>query len=279
MLRIGTSSWSSEDWKAAGFYPAGLEPRDYLEHYARRYDTVEVDSSYYRSPAPSACARWREVTPPEFRFSLKVPSAITHGKALADCGADWEAFLRAVAPLGDKLAFLVLQFGYFNRDSACPDLATFLARLGPFLEKAAAPCPVVVEIRNKPWIHPELLALLRERRSPLAFAWQEWMPKPEALWAKHGRDLVTAGAVYVRFLGERKRIEAITKAWDKTVIDRGPEIESAARLIAELIDLDLPVWTYFNNHYAGHAPASAELFRAAMERLNAAKGGGSASRS
>jgi uncharacterized protein YecE (DUF72 family) len=264
LLRVGTSSWSSDDWKTAGFYPPAIEPRDYLAHYARRFDTVEVDSSFYRAPAPSMCARWAAVTPESFRFSLKVPGKITHEKALEGCEREWDAFLDSVKELGSKLAFLLLQFGYFNKSSPCPSLAAFLGRLGPFLEKAAAPCPLVVEVRNRPWIGPDLLALLRAHGAILAVTQQEWMPRPRELFARHGPDLRAAGVAYVRFLGERKRIEALTTTWEKTVIDRAEDLRESLPGIREFLEQRLPVWVYFNNHYAGHAPASVELLRALM---------------
>jgi uncharacterized protein YecE (DUF72 family) len=264
LLFLGTSSWSCDDWKAAGFYPADLEPRDYLAHYARRHSTVEVDSSFYRAPSPSMCLRWREVTPESFRFSLKVPGEITHKRVLLDCAEPWQRFAGAVGRLGEKLGFLLLQFGYFNRSSACPTLGEFLRRLGPFLEAARAPCSLVVEVRNKAWVGKDLLDLLRARGALLALTEQEWMPRPHELWRRFGPDLLTGRAAYVRFLGERKRIEAMTKSWDRAVIDRSAELRETAALIQELLDRGIPVWAYFNNHYAGHAPASIELLLKAM---------------
>ena len=260
-LRLGTSSWSNDDWKTAGFYPSEMASRDYLAHYARRFDTVEVDSTFYRSPPAPMVARWASVTPAEFRFALKVPGAITHEKALKDCDREWEAFLRSVLELGGKLQFLLLQFGYFNRSSACPSLGDFLARLGPFLEKAKAPCPLVVEVRNQAWVGKDLLGFLRERRALFALADQEWMPRPRELWDRFRDDFLAGGAAYLRFLGERKRIEAITKTWEKTVIDRTAETAEVIPIVREFLEKELPVWAYFNNHYSGHAPEAIALFR------------------
>jgi uncharacterized protein YecE (DUF72 family) len=263
--RLGTSSWSNDDWKAAGFYPAEMESRDYLAHYARRYDTVEVDSTFYRSPPAAMVARWASVTPAEFRFSLKVPGEITHEKALADCGKEWDLFLSSASLLGEKLRFLLLQFGYFNKSSACPTLGEFLKRLGAFLDGAKPPCTLVVEVRNRPWVGKDLLAFLRERRALFAITDQEWMPRPRELWEKHRDDLLGGEAAYIRFLGERKRIEAITKTWEKTVIDRSAQMCEVLPIVAGFLERDIPVWAYFNNHYSGHAPASVELFRRLWE--------------
>lgn len=256
MLHLGTSSWSSDDWKAAGFYPAEMEPRDYLGHYARRFGCVEVDSSFYRSPSPSMCARWYGVVPAGFRFALKVPKAVTHDKALAGAEAEWGAFLRAAACLKEKLGFLVLQFPYFNRQSACPSLGAFLERLGAFLSSAAAPCPLVVEVRNKAWVGKELLEFLRERKAVFAITHQEWMPAPPELWEKYGEALLTGPAAYLRFLGERERIEKITTRWEKLVIDRTEETRRAVRILRSLLALKAHVYAFLNNHFAGYAVGS-----------------------
>jgi uncharacterized protein YecE (DUF72 family) len=79
-LRLGTSSWSSEDWVGT-FYPPGTPPADFLPEYAKHFDTVEVDSTFYRSPSRSMVKNWRERTPPGFVFAAKVPQVITHEKS------------------------------------------------------------------------------------------------------------------------------------------------------------------------------------------------------
>ena len=71
-IRVGCSGWSYKDWMG-GFYPKGTKAGDYLEHYAKHFDTVEVDGSYYRAPSPSDCKRWARVTPEGFTFALKFP--------------------------------------------------------------------------------------------------------------------------------------------------------------------------------------------------------------
>lgn len=257
MIRIGTSSFSEKSW-IGPFYALDTEPRDMLAAYARRFDTVEIDATYYRMPSPAMCAKWAAVTPDGFGFALKTPKQITAEKVLEGCEADWAEFMRAVDPLGPKLRFILLQFGYFNRQSACPTSSEFLRRLAAFLPGKER---LVVEIRNPKWISDDLLGLLREHKVNFALTEQEWMPKPAALWRQWGAKLLTGGAAYVRFLGERKRIDALTETWDKIVIDRGPEMKETVRVLQDFLDQGIPVWAYFNNHYAGHAPASVEILK------------------
>jgi uncharacterized protein YecE (DUF72 family) len=150
-LHLGTSSFSTADWIGT-FYPLGSKPADFLAFYATRFGSVEIDSTYYRSPSLSMTRRWAEVTPSNFRFSLKVPKTITHDKALAGVEGEWTEFLRAVEPLGRKLVYLVLQFPYWNLKSPIPDLAAFIKRLEAFTALGTCPCRLVVETRNPKWM-------------------------------------------------------------------------------------------------------------------------------
>lgn len=254
-LRLGTSSWSNADWP---FYPQGMKPGDFLGHYARRFSLVEVDSSFYHAPAPSLCSRWYQVVPEGFTFALKVPQSITHEKVLQSCEKEWESFVEAVRCLKEKLGYLLVQLPYFNRSSACPNLGEFLKRLSPFLEAANSPCPLVVEVRNRTWVGKDLLSFLSERKVIYAITEQEWMPKPKELWEKYGRDLITGPAAYVRLLGERKRIDAMTKTWEKLVIDRTDETRSVVEVLRVIVG-SVVVNVLINNHWGGYAIASIEL--------------------
>jgi uncharacterized protein YecE (DUF72 family) len=254
-LRVGTSSWSNAEWP---FYPKGMKPGEFLGHYARRFSLVEVDSSFYHAPAPSLCSRWYQVVPEGFTFALKVPQTITHEKVLEDCEKEWESFLEAVRCLKEKLGYLLVQLPYFNKSSVCPSLGDFLKRLSGFLAKANAPCPLAVEVRNKTWIGKDLLAQLAERKAIFTITEQEWMPKPAQLWEKYGPELLTGPAAYVRLLGERKRIESITKTWEKLVIDRAEETRRVVELLRVIVG-NLVVNVLVNNHWGGYAIASIEL--------------------
>ena len=107
-VRVGTCGWNHKEWSGP-FYPEDLAPSDYLEFLATRYPVVEVDSTFYRSPARRTVEGWRDRTPPGFGFSLKVPQTITHEKVLLDCGDDVSRFLGAARVLEEKLLCCCLQ--------------------------------------------------------------------------------------------------------------------------------------------------------------------------
>ena len=113
-LLLGTSAFTATGWSGT-FYPEGMKSSDYLTHYASKFKTVEIDSTYYGPPSASTVTRWRDKTPPGFIFTAKVPQTITHEKALVDCQAEFREFIDTVSILGNKLGPLVFQFPYFDR--------------------------------------------------------------------------------------------------------------------------------------------------------------------
>jgi uncharacterized protein YecE (DUF72 family) len=262
-LRLGTSSWSSEDW-VGPFYPPGTAPAAFLPEYARHFDTVEVDATFYRTPSATMVTNWRERTPPGFIFAAKIPQVITHEKVLQDCDAELGEFLGVMELLGSKLGPLLFQFPYFNKKAfARPE--DFLARLQPFLAALPSGFAFAVEVRNKNFIGEPLLDLLREHKIALALIDHPWMTPIDQLMKRF--DLATADFCYLRFLGDRKGIEEKTKHWDKVIVSREREMAKWIPEIRRLLELKRILYAYFNNHYAGFAPGSIQLFHEVWNKL------------
>jgi uncharacterized protein YecE (DUF72 family) len=261
-LRIGTSAFTAEGW-AGSFYPAGLKPADYLTHYATQFDTVELDSTFYRTPPPAMVRGWYGKTPPGFVFAAKVPQVITHEKMLEDCGEELKTFLNAMDNLGEKLGPLLLQFPYFNKTKFV-NAAAFISRLQPFLKKLPRGYRFAVEIRNKYWLVPALADALRENGVALALIDQSWMPPISEVVTK--LDPITTDFTYIRWLGDRKGIEEQTKSWDKTIVDRRRELEAWVEACRKFLARRIAVFAFANNHYAGHAPATVRLFQQLLEK-------------
>jgi uncharacterized protein YecE (DUF72 family) len=255
-LYIGTSSWSSEDWRGS-VYPPEAKTSDFLPYYAHRFPVVEIDMTFYRIPTPTMVETWYRRTPADFRFAAKVPQLITHEKVLDDCQADLRQFTEAMGGLGEKLGPLLLQFPYFSkRRFATPQ--AFLERLEPFLDQLPEGYRFAVEIRNRWWITQRFLDLLRDHQVAFALTDHAWMPSIQELSRQH--DVVTADFTYIRWLGDRQAIEAVTQKWDRLVVDRRPETAVWVTMVQQFLAQRLAVYGFYNNHYAGHSPGSIALF-------------------
>jgi uncharacterized protein YecE (DUF72 family) len=253
-LRIGTSAFTAAGWEDS-FYPKGMMPADYLTYYATKFDTVEIDSTFYRTPSKKVVQGWADKTPKGFLIAAKVPQEITHEKCLLDCEDDFGTFVSAMDLLDDKLGPLLLQFPYFNKQ-VFKSGAEFLARLTPFLKKLPTRHRFAIEIRNKSLLNAQFADLLREHGVALVLQDQLWMPLPAAM----AFDYLTTDFTYVRLLGDRKGIEKQTKVWDKVIVDRKKELRSWVDVCQQITKRGSDVFVYVNNHYSGHAPKTVADF-------------------
>jgi len=230
-VRVGCSGWNYADWRER-FYPKGLPPRRWLEHYARFFDTVEVNSTFYRLASPTAVAAWIEQTPPEFVFALKASRYLTHVKRLTVLERGMERYYASIEPLvgSPKLGPIVWQLpANFHRDD--DRLAGALAVLPP-----GRHC---FEFRHRSWFVPEVMALLREHSVALVIG-----DHPERPFQTHER---TTDWTLIRLhSGARGRRGNYSEA----------ELETWARRI-ELWRADSEVFAYFNNDWEAFAVRNA----------------------
>jgi len=271
-VRFGTSSFSWEDW-VGPFYPPRTKPGDFLRYYATQFDTVEVDATYYAIPAARTVDGWAAKTPAHFRLAAKFPRSIVHGGEAAQPDparllqpdatyADRDEFLAVMSRLGERLGPLVLQFPFFAK-TVFPEPGPFFERLDRFLGELPQHIDYAVEIRNPAWLGDDLGAICHKHGAALVLVDQEWMPHGDRI--ERLMEPVTADFVYVRLLGDRKEIEAITGTWEREVMDRQRSLERWAELLARFAQQELLTWVFVNNHYAGHAPATVRRLRELFE--------------
>jgi uncharacterized protein YecE (DUF72 family) len=261
-VRYGTSSWSEKSW-VGPFYPKGTAPGDYLNYYATQFTTVEADVTYYRVPDRRLVTGWDDKTPDGFVLSAKFPRSVVHcgqgpmpdgDKLLVSehVAQDTNDFLEGMAYLGPKCGPLVLQFPYFNK-RVFKGPREFADRLVPYLDALPKAFRYAVEIRNKFWLKPWLLDLLRERNIALVLLDLAYMPHPDALT---DLNLITTDFTFVRLIGDRKAVDKRTDTFDKIVLDQSGRISRWAKLLQTFMS-EVPVaYVYANNHYAGHGPAT-----------------------
>lgn len=226
-VRIGCSGWQYKDWREL-FYPKGCAQHRWLQHYARTFGTVEVNSTFYRLASRDAVARWVDQTPHDFVFALKASRYLTHIKRLADLPEGIERFYDRIEPLVEspKLGPVVWQLPpNFKRDDE---------RLGYALGQmpAGQHC---IEFRHESWFVPDVYEMLRERRVALVVG-----DHPDRPWQSYE---FTAGWTFVRFhRGARGRRGNYSKT----------ELETWARRI-EQWRREVEVFAYFNNDWEGFA--------------------------
>ena len=255
-LLLGSCSFTAEGWEKT-FYPPGLKKSAYLGFYSEQFRSVEVDSTFYRIPSVKTVQGWFAQTPQDFTFASKVPQSITHEACLVDCDGELKAFVSAMSLLEHKLGPMLFQFPYFNK-KVFPRPEEFFGRLRKFLPKLPEGFQFALEIRNKAWVRPELLDILREHAVAFTLIDHPWMARPSELMREG--DVVTSSFVYVRLLGDRYAIEEVTETWDKTVIDRSRELAEWSAVVDALLSRGLKVYTYVNNHFAGHSPETMRQF-------------------
>ena len=237
-VRIGTQGWSYDDWKGT-FYPPGSKQEDRLPFYSSIFDTVELDTTFYHAPKGTIARSWARHTPEGFRFAAKLPRAITHEGALHGVGELLQAFARSMEPLGEKLGPLLVQLpAEFERTDET------LRDLGTFLDATPSPVRLAVEFRHPSWYEDATFDVLRAHNA--ALAWTEWRDLAR-------QSAITADFLYLRWLGDRRQIDT----YDRVQVDREASFDAWQADLARVIPEVREVFGYFNNHWAGHSPASA----------------------
>ena len=176
---------------------------------------------------------------------------------LKNCEEDLKVFLGVMDSLEDNLGPLLFQFPYFNKKKF-PGPKPFLDRLKSFLGRLPQGYRFAVEVRNKAWVGEDLLSILRDHGVAFTLVDHPWMHRIDHLVEKV--DPVTADFSFIRWLGDRQRIEAMTDAWEKTILDRTQDMSQWVSVFEDLLQRKMDLYAYFNNHYAGHAPASVRRF-------------------
>ena len=234
-LRIGCSGWTYKDWTGP-FYPPGTRDRERLEYYATRFDTAEINASFYRLPSAAMVEGWARRAPAGFLFAWKVSRFITHNKKLNDCADSAALVFGRMAPLGDKLGPALVQLP--------PMLRRNDERLARFLDLLPAGQRCTVEFRHPSWYDPAVFAILAERDAALCISDHHAAPSP---WE------VTASWAYVRGHGPGGRYRG-----------RYPpdELAAWAGRIAAWRARGLDVFAYFDNDIKSAAPFDALALKA-----------------
>jgi uncharacterized protein YecE (DUF72 family) len=240
-IRFGTQGWNYDAWTGP-FYPPGTRASDFLTVYARAFDTVEVDSTFYATPAESTIRSWIERTSPGFVFALKLPQDITHEHRLRDVTGVEEEFFARARQLGDKLGPILVQLGPDFDPSELPALVDFTGR-------APTDLKIAIEFRHRGWMTDGVIALLRERNIGIALVDGRWIAR------KTMRALAkepTSSFAYIRWMGPNRDIID----YSRVQADRTYEIDLWTETIQEISSKVAAIYGYVANTFAGHSPAT-----------------------
>jgi len=230
-VRIGTSGYHYDHWSEV-FYPPALGKKEWFAYYARYFDTVEINNTFYRLPPPHVFDAWREAAPPGFCYAVKFSRYGTHMKRLREPAEPVRRFLKSAERLKDSLGPILVQLP--------PHWQADLERLAVFLKQLPRAHRWTIEFRDPSWLTERTYELLERANVALCI---------HDMLARHPRR-ITADFTYLRFHGRRYGGSY------------SPQVLSAhARRIRAWRDGGIDVYAYFNNDQHGYAVDNARALK------------------
>jgi len=243
MICIGTSGFSYSGWQEK-FYPEDLEDKKQLEYFSKYFDTVELNNPFYHLPKKETFSSWKERTPDDFVFAVKVSRYITHRKYLKDCKEPWINFYNRAKALEEKLgAFLIhLPPRWTKNMERIENFVSMLKKISPDER-------YVFEFRNESWFDEELINFFEDQDNFTLCLTDssEWFSNEE----------ITGNFAYIRFHGpdkvyESKYNDELLKKWSDK--------------IKNYLNNDLDVFCYFNNDFNAYAIEDAKKIKKMIKR-------------
>ena len=238
-VRVGCSGWSYDDWRGL-VYPEDLPHRRWFAHYANTFDTVELNTTFYRLPKTETVESWRQAAPEDFSYAVKVGQFGSHRKKLRDPQGWLTNHLDRVDRLGSHLGPNLLQLPpRWRRD---------VARLDAFLAAAPRRIRWAVELRDASWLHDDVFAVLARHGAALCI--HDLLP--DHPWER------TADWTYVRFHGPAATVRPYVGRYT------GRRLHRAADRLAGWAAAGCDVFAYFNNDHEAAAWSDATWLRGAI---------------
>lgn len=227
---IGTSGWSYKHWKGT-FYPDNITAAGQFGEYQRFFDTVELNNSFYKLPAPSAFAAWRKSSPPKFIFAVKGGRFLTHMKKLNVDKSSLDRFFDSANELKNKLGPILFQLPPRWRVNA--------ERLRNFIKALPKGYRYAFEFREQTWYNDEVYTILKSANCAFCIYELDGHLSPIE---------VTATFVYIRLHGPQGKYQGSYST---------QSLRSWARKIDSWQKKGLDVYLYFDNDEAGYAAFNA----------------------
>ncbi len=235
---VGTSGWHYDHWRGL-YYPEGLAKPKWLQFYGKQFNTVELNNSFYHLPTEKAFVTWRESTPENFVFAVKVSRFITHLKKLRNIGAALDNFLSRACLLQDKLGPLLYQLP--------PNMKRNDVVLENFLSSLPQEYRHVFEFRHESWIDDAVFEILRRYKVGLCVFDMPGFTCP---------PVATSDFAYIRFHGSGGMYSSCYS---------NEELSQWAKKIAKLAEGVKAVYIYFNNDAEAFAVRNALTLASYLE--------------
>lgn len=229
-IRIGTSGWHYPHWRGP-FYPRELAPSRFLDFYAERFDTVELNNTFYRLPEPTSFEAWKKHSPPNFLFAVKGSRFLTHMKKLKEPEEGIARFFARAELLGRKMGPVLFQLP--------PRWKSNAERLRDFIRVLPKSHRYSFELRDRTWLNEEIYDILRKQK--VAFC-------PYELGGFESPIVMTADFTYIRLHGPGAKYQGDysrekLREWAKRIGSWRRELKA--------------IYIYFDNDQAGYAAKNA----------------------
>jgi uncharacterized protein YecE (DUF72 family) len=232
---LGTIGFTYPEWRGS-FYPSGLPSNQSLSYYSRVFNAVEINTTFYGAQSPEQIQRWSALTPEDFRFCLKAPKRVTHELRLKNTDTEMRTFVDSSLHLGSKFGAVLVQLPPSFKSDEKASLESFLLGLpqGP---------RYAVEFRHASWYTPGTADLLRS----FGVGWvaTDYEELPVEIYS-------TTSFLYLRWIGRHN----VLPHPGHEVVDRTERLQSWIDRIHAVVTDETTVFGFFDNDYAGHAPAS-----------------------
>lgn len=230
VYRIGTSGWSYKHWKGT-FFPEDLKKKEWFDYYIQKFDTLEINNTFYNLPKKKTFRKWRDETPENFLFSVKASRYITHMKKLKEPKDSLNTFLDRAEVLKEKLGPILFQLP--------PNLKKNTERLNSFLSLLPDTHRYVFEFRNESWFDDETYGILSDFGAAFCVYQLGGVTSP---------TVHTAPFAYVRLHGPLGKYEG---SYSESDLRKWRQI-----FAGWMRDTDT-VYCYFDNDQHGYAPRNA----------------------
>ena len=245
-IRVGCSGWDYSDWKGT-VYPSSVPKTQWFAAYARWFDTVEINNTFYRLPERETVERWAAQAPPNFVYAVKLGQFGSHRMKLRDAKRWLPNHLDRVERLGRSRGPTLVQLP--------PSWHRNVTRLDEFLAATPPRSQWAVELRDPSWLHEDTYTVLRDHGAALCI--HDLLPNHP--W------ILTTDWTYMRFHGPQAVNDPYGGAYT------GRRLWRIADRLRAWLDDGVRVFAYFNNDVAGHAVDDARWLRRRLVTEGSAK--------